>query len=161
MTPGGDGLAVAVNGGDALDAFPTPGASSVRLIVPNAELERFAVTFEIGEDGQTLAACHGPTRYAAGDAPREEAVNEAWRAFEGRYESYNPWTPTIRIVQRAGGLVLCERSGMEVPLAPIDDAIFGLGDPALPERLRFDAVVDGIALRANASGCDYYRSFEG
>jgi hypothetical protein len=34
-----------------------------------------------------------------------------------------------------------------------------MAEERLPERLRFDAVVDGVALRANLSGCDYYRSF--
>ena len=56
--------------------------------------------------------------------------------------------------------ILCERSGKGFVLVQIDEQTFAPEDPALPERLRFDAVVDGKALRANASGCDYYRSFE-
>ena len=42
---------------------------------------------------------------------------------------------------------------------PLGDGLFGVGDERVPERLRFDAVVEGKALRANLSGCDYYRSF--
>jgi hypothetical protein len=129
--------------------------------VPDPELDCFAILFECDGDGRATAALHGPRRFAAGDTtPPPAEINEAWRAFEGHFESYNPWTPTFRIVQREGTLLLCERSGMEIPMAQIDETTFGLGDQALPERLRFDAIVDGLALRANASGCDYYRSFE-
>jgi CubicO group peptidase (beta-lactamase class C family) len=156
-----DGLGLRLNHGDVLEAFPTPHASRLRLIVPNSRLDRFAVTFEKKEDDEVVAACHGPVRFAAAaDASRAEAVNEGWRAFEGRFESHNPWMPTFRVVQRAGRLLFCDRSGMELALAQVDESTFALEDPAVPERLRFDAIVDGVALRANASGCDYYRSFE-
>jgi CubicO group peptidase (beta-lactamase class C family) len=160
MTARGDGLAVAIDGGEALDAFPTPGASALRLIVPNSDLDTHAVIIDRNEAGLVTSASHGPRFFVPGDAAPQEVVNEAWRALEGRFESYNPWMPTFRVVQRAGRLMLCERSGMEFALAQIDGTTFALEDPALPERLRFDAIVDGKALRANASGCDYYRSFE-
>ena len=160
IAPRGDGLTVGVDGGEPVDAFPTPGASQLRLIVPDPELDAFAVTFERDQDGRVTAACHGPRRFVAGDAALPDEVNEAWRAFEGRFESYNPWMPTFRIVQRVGRLVLCERSGLEIGLVQIDERTFAAEDPALPERLRFEAIVHGAALRANASGCDYYRSFE-
>ncbi len=161
VTARGDGLAVAIDGGEPLDAFPTPGASRLRLVVPNPGLDTHAVIFERDDVGRVTAVSHGSRRFVRGDAAPPEDINEAaWLAFEGRYESYNPWTPTFRVIQRSGKLILCDRSGMEVPLAQVDDTTFALEDPALPERLRFDAVVDGKALRANASGCDYYRSFE-
>jgi hypothetical protein len=161
VSANGGGLAISVDGGPAIGAFPTPGASSLRLVVPDSELDCFAVMFERDGDGQATAALHGARRFAAGDAaPPPGEINETSRTFEGHFESYNPWMPTIRIVQREGTLLLCDRSGMETPMAQIDETTFCLGDPALPERLRFDAIVDGLALRANASGCDYYRSFE-
>jgi CubicO group peptidase (beta-lactamase class C family) len=160
VTTDGDGLGVSMDGGEPLKGVPTPGASRLRLIMPNSELDTFAVIFERDDSGPVTAATHGPRTFVPGDvAPREDA-NEAWRPFEGRFESYNPWMPTFRVVQRAGRLILCERSGMEFGLVQIDEVTFALEDPSLPERLRFDAIVDGVALRANASGCDYYRSFE-
>jgi hypothetical protein len=48
--------------------------------------------------------------------------------------------------------------GPKDPLTPLADADFRVGEEWSPERLRFDAVVDGRALRANLSGVDYYRS---
>jgi hypothetical protein len=48
--------------------------------------------------------------------------------------------------------------GTEEALTELAGGSFRVGeDEASPERLRFDAVVDGQALRANLSGCDYYR----
>ena len=40
------------------------------------------------------------------------------------------------------------------------DESFRVGDdPASPERLRFDTIVNGEALRASFSGGDFYRFF--
>ena len=89
-----------------------------------------------------------------GGEPREE-----WSAFYGRFRSYNPWLPGFRIVQRGDDLVLAYPwGGPEDPLTPLGEVDFRVGDERSPERLRFDAVVDGRALRANLSGADYYRS---
>jgi hypothetical protein len=45
------------------------------------------------------------------------------------------------------------------PLTRLGEAEFRVGEEEWsPERLRFDAVVNGQALRANLSGESYYRS---
>ena len=50
--------------------------------------------------------------------------------------------------------------GWEEPMTPLGGGTFRLGaEDWSPERLGFDAVVDGRALRANRSGCEYYRAF--
>jgi hypothetical protein len=50
--------------------------------------------------------------------------------------------------------------GSEELLVPIDDGSFRVGSAEQePERIRFKAVAEGRALRANLSGCDYYRFF--
>jgi CubicO group peptidase (beta-lactamase class C family) len=86
--------------------------------------------------------------------PREE-----WAPFYGRFRSYNAWLPGFRIVQRGDELVLAYPwGGPEDPLAPLGEADFRVGEEWSPERLRFDAVVDGRALRTNFSGANYYRS---
>jgi len=41
---------------------------------------------------------------------------------------------------------------------PLGEALFK-EDGQSAERLRFDSIVDGQALRANLSGVDYYRVF--
>ena len=49
--------------------------------------------------------------------------------------------------------------GDDKPLTRLGETEFRVGgDEWSPERLRFDAVVDGRALRANLSGESYYRS---
>ena len=80
-------------------------------------------------------------------------------ALYGRYRSYNPWLPGFRIEQRESGLTAALAWGDDKALTQVGDAEFRLGEEEWsPERLRFDAVVDGRALRANLSGETYYRS---
>ncbi|WP_414589466.1 serine hydrolase domain-containing protein [Scytonema sp. PCC 10023] len=84
---------------------------------------------------------------------------EEWRAYAGHYRSHNPWFNNFRIVLRKGALVLLYPMGSEKVLIPLRDCTFCVGDVnCSPERLRFDTVVAGKALRANFSGCDYYRT---
>jgi CubicO group peptidase (beta-lactamase class C family) len=112
---------------------------------------------ELHRGGSTPAPPGDPEETPPGSLtgdPREE-----WSAFYGRFRSYNPWLPGFRIVQRGEELVLAYPwGGQEDPLTPLEDARFRVGEAWSPERLRFDAVVDGRALRANLSGADYYRS---
>jgi hypothetical protein len=61
---------------------------------------------------------------------------------------------------RKGALALTIPWGTTEPLIPIGDGLFRIGqDPQSPETLRFDAVVEGRALRADYSRCPYYRTF--
>jgi hypothetical protein len=80
-------------------------------------------------------------------------------AFYGRYRSYNPWLPGFRVEQRENGFTAQMAWGDHKPLTQLGGAEFRVGgDEWSPERLRFDAVVNGRALRANLSGESYYRS---
>ena len=84
---------------------------------------------------------------------------EEYAALYGRYRSYNPWMPGFRVEQRESGLTAQMAWGDDKPLTPLGEAEFRVGEEEWsPERLRFDAVVDGRALRANLSGENYYRS---
>jgi CubicO group peptidase (beta-lactamase class C family) len=82
-----------------------------------------------------------------------------WASFYGRYRSYNPWLPGFRIVPRDDELAAVYSWGSVQPLVQVGEAVFRVGEHEWsPERLRFDAVAGGKALRANLSGADYYRS---
>ena len=95
--------------------------------------------------------------YPPGSPPAPEL--DMYAAFYGRYRSYNPWMPGFRVEQRENGLTAALAWGDEKPLTPLGGAEFRVGEEDWsPERLRFDAVVDGRALRANLSGETYYRS---
>jgi hypothetical protein len=82
------------------------------------------------------------------------------RGSDPHYRAHNPWEQSnFRVILRSGTLWLVWPTGEEEPLAPLPDDVFRVGDDMLPERLRFDQVVGGQALRARLSGTDYYRFF--
>ena len=84
---------------------------------------------------------------------------DEYASFYGRYRSYNPWLPGFRVQQRESGLTAQMAWGEDKPLTRIGEAEFRVGEENWsPERVRFDAVVEGQALRANLSGETYYRS---
>jgi CubicO group peptidase (beta-lactamase class C family) len=97
------------------------------------------------------------------DGPTTFDFPPGWHAFPGRYRSHNPWLPMFVVVLRKGELWQIMPTGAdgfaaEQPLVPLPDGSFRVGrDERGPERLRFDTIVDGLAVRANLSGGDYYR----
>jgi hypothetical protein len=61
---------------------------------------------------------------------------------------------------RKGTLLCIEPAGHEAVLVPLGEALFRVGEEAhSPERIAFQAVVSGQALRAIFSGCAYDRTF--
>jgi len=111
-----------------------------------------------------LGLCRGEDPEPPGDPepwPERPLVPELEKhaSFYGRYRSYNPWQPGFRFVQWAEGPGVVLGWGEEQPLSQLGENEFRVGEEKwLPERLRFDAFVDGKALRANLSGESYYRS---
>jgi hypothetical protein len=45
------------------------------------------------------------------------------------------------------------------PLVPRADGAFGIGDPEAPDRVSFESVVGGRAMRMNYSGIIFRRMF--
>lgn len=96
-------------------------------------------------------------RYAG---PRTFDVPAEWKAYEGHYRTTNPWLSNFRVLTRKGKLWLVFPSGEEEELVPLAPGLFRVGrEEHSAERLQFDAVVEGRALRANFSGVDFYRTF--
>ncbi len=119
------------------------------------------------EDGRAVVLTHGgDVFYREGlAAPEATELPAEWRAYPGHYRSHNPWTPDFRVVAREGQLLLLFPEAPdgfedEEPLLPLPDGTFGvrLGDYVY-DRIGFDTIVDGEALRARLSGADYYRFF--
>ncbi len=114
------------------------------------------------EEGKVVEVFHGPDwytneRYAG---PTTFDYPEEWDAYPGHYRSHNPWLSNFRVVLRKGVLVLVEPSGDEEPLRPLGDGIFRVGEEERsPERIRFDTILNGQALRMNLSCGDCYRTF--
>lgn len=123
--------------------------------------DRFLMRFERC-NGKVCEAFVGPHWYVTRhyDGPRAFETPHEWVAFTGHYRAYNPWYPGFRVFLRKGRLVLAWPSGEEEMLAPLGENQFRIGDvPYIPERLVFDQVVDGQALRATRNICPYYRHF--
>jgi CubicO group peptidase (beta-lactamase class C family) len=132
-----------------------------RFYVDHPDFALFLLHFG-REEGKVVEAFHGPDwytneRYAGPttfDYPKE------WDAYPGHYRSHNPWLTNFRIVLRKGALALIHPSGPEEPLVPLGSTVFRVGkDDRSPERIRFDTILNGRALRANLSCGDYYRTF--
>jgi D-alanyl-D-alanine carboxypeptidase len=153
----GGGLAVA-GGGDA----------SVRLLRRDEDAfvadgdawEPFPLRF--GREGErAVTVTHGPVVYMREGETAPPAGAGNWSGFQGHYRTHDPWYSNLRIVDRAGQLVLIWGGGEEEPLALLPDGSFRAGeDPRLPERVRFEERDDGgPVLRVNYSGLDLFRTF--
>ena len=87
----------------------------------------------------------------------------ALRAIAGQYRAHNPWAPHLRVVLRGPQPWLIFAAAPDgfadsQPLHLTPEGDFRCGDdPDNPERIGFDTVVDGHALRARLSGWPYYR----
>jgi len=113
-------------------------------------------------DGQVVEACYGPRCYLRlpASAPPVPDYPPEWDAYPGHYRAHNPWFPNLRVVLRRGRLILIEPRGKEHVLVPLGGGRFRVGeDEHCPERVRFDTLIDGRAVRLNLSCCDYYRTF--
>jgi CubicO group peptidase (beta-lactamase class C family) len=130
-----------------------------RFLVDHPDFALFSLAFE-RENDTVIAASHGSEAYVREGARRLDAGGPppGWSAYPGHYRAYNPWLTNFRIRLRRDRLVFAYPKGAEDALTPLEDGLFRVGeDEWSPERLRLDAVVDGHALRANLSGCDYLR----
>jgi CubicO group peptidase (beta-lactamase class C family) len=125
-------------------------------------LLRFGRANGSDEDAPVTEAYHGPDWYTNDryTGPREFDYPQEWDAYVGHYRSFNPWETNFRVIVRKGKLLLVWPDGYEEALVPVEEATFRVGEKDfLPERLRFDQVVEGQAWRANLSNGNYYRFF--
>lgn len=132
------------------------------FLADHPDFARFPVRFGRDAVGSVTELSHGGDWYVTEDhdGPLTFETPPEWRAFIGHYRNYNPWASNFRVVLRKGGLLLVYPRGHEQPLMPDGDG-FRIGeDPDSPERIAFDTIVDGQALRAvQAGGEVHYRTF--
>lgn len=83
-----------------------------------------------------------------------------WNAYPSHYVSESPWSGHVRIILRKGHLYLVEAAGYERELFQLSERTFGYrrnrASTALPERVRFDAVIDEQAWCLYLAGNDSY-----
>jgi CubicO group peptidase (beta-lactamase class C family) len=128
-----------------------------RFYVAHPDLDRFTFSFDRDETGAVVEVWHGYDWYINDgyngstnfDYPAE------WNAYVGHYCAHNPWFSNFRIFIRKGQFFMDETE-----LVSLGNGSFRVNeDERSPERLQFDTIVKGQALRANYSGCFYYRFF--
>ena len=131
-----------------------------RFFVNHPDFALFLLTFTRDADKQVTEAAWGDRWFAGARYKGEAPVtpSPAWRALTGHYRTTHAWFNNFRIVLRKGQLLLISPSGGEQVMVPVGDE-FALEDKESAERITFDTVVNGSALRATLSGVPYYRTF--
>ncbi|MDP9368881.1 MAG: serine hydrolase [Chloroflexota bacterium] len=136
------------------------------FVVPHPAYDRFLLRFgRQPASGDVVELFHGPGWYVNDryEGPTSFDLPPEWDAFEGHYGAYNPWATNLRVVRRKGQLWLIFPAAPdgfedEQPLVPLGDGSFRAGaEDTSPERVRFDTVVEGKALRAVLSDGVYER----
>ena len=126
------------------------------------DFARHVVQFRRNEDGDVIEFVHGPAWYRGErySGPTLFDVPEAWRAYEGHYTSHNPWFSGERFFISKGKLCASHAGGVPHELVADGDRFRPVDDQEGPEWVRFDTVVDGVALRAVKPGGEtLYRFF--
>jgi CubicO group peptidase (beta-lactamase class C family) len=133
-----------------------------RFYADHADFALFLLHFQRDPDNRVAEVFYGSDWYthARYHGSKIFEFPKIWEAYRGHYRSHNPWSSNFRVVLRKGVLSIAWPSGDTYPLVPLIDKVFRVGaDAHSPERIYFGSVVKGKALRANLSGCDYYRTF--
>ncbi len=159
----GQALVVEARDGGLLATLP---GRSLRLEAINPDVfihsdpEAGTLPLVFQREGKAVArAWWGASEYlpVRGGAPAgafAPAAPEALQRLAGTYESDDPWRGAFHVVAQGPSLVL---DGI-VPVAPLPDGGFRVGEEGWsPERLSFDAAIDGVPQRAAASGADFLR----
>lgn len=138
----------------------TQGEDSFYTHHPDWDLFHFH--FGRNQGGEIVEVAWGPHWWTCEgyEGPRTFDMPPEWQAYEGHYRSHNPWESNFRVYARKGQLLLGWPNGDEEILVPLDERTFRIGEEGyIPERLVFDWIVEGQALRAVRSGCPYDRFF--
>jgi len=134
-----------------------------RFYVRHSDFALFLLEFHRNEKNRVMEAFHGPDWYIndSYNGPTTFQISDTWKTYAGHYRSHNPWISNFRIIVRKESLLVVWPSGDSHKLVPISNHVFRVGeDERLPERITFDSFINSdCALRANFSGCDYYRTF--
>lgn len=135
-----------------------------RFAVDDPALERYPFDV-VREDGVVTQAMWGPRwlRNERYEGPTTFDPPASWPAFAGRYRSWNPWAPSFDVFLRGGRLWLGFVGdvldwGGDLPLDPLPDGSFRVGEGWSPDRVRFDTMIDGRTTRAILDAAPYYRA---
>lgn len=158
----GNRLVLAGERGAKLVPFDSPDSGS--FLVDDRELDRFVLRFSLSSAGRPTVLDHGPDRYVRDGEPESAPAPTEVDPFVGHYRTHDPWQANIRVFLRDGALWLQDNASddaryHERPLEPYGNGSFRVGESWSPDRIRFDAVIDGRATRAVYDGEPMYRMF--
>ena len=127
--------------------------------------DRFPIAFE-RQNGAVTSVSYGGD-WLVNDGYAGETfftLPQELRPFPGRYRSHNPWLTSFDVVARKGALWLITPTlsdgfaGAE-PLIPDRNGWLRIGaDARSPEFIKFETIVEGVALTAKLSTGLYYRA---
>jgi D-alanyl-D-alanine carboxypeptidase len=153
-------IAVAGEGGDRLELVHKGERLALERLapdtfwVPDPAFALFPLAFE-RDGGKVVEVSHGGDWYAGEGykGPRTFETPSGYPACAGHYRNEDPWMGSVRVVLRKGRLWL---GG--APLLPLGNGLFRIGEEEHePDRVRFENVVNGRALRAYFSGIEFRR----
>lgn len=129
--------------------------------VPHPTWDRFPLRVVRDEGGAVMGLVHGPDGFVP-EGRRPQAAGEIrneWTPFPGLYRSNDPWASALVVYARDGRLfAMWPREGEELPLLPLDDGRFAVGEEWQPRRLRFEEIVNGRAAIVWFNGGRWYRA---
>lgn len=162
ISAGPDGL-VLMRGDEAISLAPyTRGRGKDLFLSDHLEFALHVIQFRRNDEDEVIEFVHGPAWYRGErySGPTKFDVPEAWRAYAGHYTSHNPWFNGERYFVNKGALCVSHSGGAPQDLMADGDRFRPADDPEGPEWVRFDTIVDGVALRAvKAGGEVLYRFF--
>ena len=157
-----DGLTMQ-RGDDEISLAPyARGRGQDIFLSEHPEFALHVIQFRRNDDGEVIEFVHGPAWYRGErySGPTTFDVPDEWRAYEGHYTSHNPWFSGERVYISKGKLCVSHRGGAPHDMVTDGDRFRPADDPEGPEWVRFDTIVDGVALRAvKAGGETLYRFF--
>lgn len=124
-------------------------------------LDRYLFRFE-RDRGRVVELSHGSDWYsnARYKGKRGFPHHPEWDGLVGHYRTHSPWIRSFRIVLRKGSLIMTKQDEADEPLTQVARNVFRVGaDSRSPERLWFEAFIDGRAHMAVLSGCEFARTF--
>jgi CubicO group peptidase (beta-lactamase class C family) len=129
--------------------------------VPHPSWDGFLLRATRDADGRVTGFVHGPDLFVpeGQEPPPASRLPEEWVTFPAIYRSNDPWASVLTIFERAGRLfAMWPREGEELPLTPLDDGWFAVGEDWQPQRLRFEGFADGRPAIALYNGGRWYRA---
>jgi D-alanyl-D-alanine carboxypeptidase len=110
------------------------------------------------EQGKVAEAFHGGRWWTNEiySGPKSFQYPPEWNAYPGHYHSDSAWYESTRLVLRKGQLLV---EGLQ-PLEAIEPGVFRVpGQGVDVDRVVFDTIVDGRAMRVTYSGIEFFRAW--